>query len=106
MNIHRRLQNVYKEKTFDYSDVRRWVCRLNVEKVGTASVADKPRSDRPSYSVNPANTANADALTREDRLTTLDELAENFGVLTRFRAFRLSSVRPHERGLKRQTLCQ
>ena len=44
VNIHRRLQNVYKENTLNYSNVRRWVYRLTNEKLGTASVADKPRS--------------------------------------------------------------
>ena len=43
VNIHRRLQIVHKENTLDYSNVRRWVCRLNDEKVGVASVSDKPR---------------------------------------------------------------
>ena len=76
VNIHRGLQNVYKEITLDYSNVRRWVCRLNDEKVGTASVADKPRSGRPSSSVIPANNAKSDALIREDRRTTLDELED------------------------------
>ena len=48
--------------------------------MGTASVADKPRSGRPSSSVNPVNKAKANALIREERRTTLDELAENLGV--------------------------
>ena len=60
--------------------MRRWVCRLNDGKLATASVADKPRSGRPSSSVHPANKAKADALIREDRRTTIDELAENLGV--------------------------
>ena len=38
VNILRRLQNVYMENTLDCSNVRRWVSRLNDEKVGTASV--------------------------------------------------------------------
>uniref|UniRef100_A0A0L8FPW5 Mos1 transposase HTH domain-containing protein n=1 Tax=Octopus bimaculoides TaxID=37653 RepID=A0A0L8FPW5_OCTBM len=44
VNIHRRLQNVFE----DHSNVCRWVRRLKDEKVGTVSVADKPRSGRPS----------------------------------------------------------
>ena len=80
VNIHRRFQNACKENTLDYSNVRRWVCRLNDGKLGTASVVDKPRSGRPSSSVNPANRAKADALIREDRRTTVDEQAENLGV--------------------------
>ena len=80
VNIHTRLQNVYKENTLNYSNVRRWVCGLNDEKVGTASAADKIRSGRPSSSVIPANKAKAGALIREDRRTTLDELAEKVGV--------------------------
>ena len=54
VNIHRQLQNVCKENTLDYSNVHRWVCRLNDEKVGTVSVADKPHSGYSSSSVNPA----------------------------------------------------
>ena len=80
MNIHRRLRNEFEENTLDQSNVRRWVCRLNDDKVGTASTADKPLSGRPSSSVNPANKAKADALIREDRRTTLDELSKNLGV--------------------------
>ncbi|CAI9737661.1 Hypothetical predicted protein [Octopus vulgaris] len=57
-----------------------WVHRLKDENVGTVSVANKLRSGRPSSSVNPANKAKADALIREDRCITLDELAENFEV--------------------------
>ena len=51
MNIHKRLQNVCKENTLHYSNVCRWVCRLNDEKVGTASVSDKPHSGQPSSPV-------------------------------------------------------
>ena len=79
MNIHRRLHNMYKENTLDSSNVRRWVCRLNDERVGTASAADKSRSGRSSSSVNPASKAKADVLIREERRTTLDDLAENLG---------------------------
>ena len=71
---------MYKENTLDYSNVRRWVCRLNDEKMGTASVADVPRSDCPSSSVNPVNKANSDTLIIEDRRTALYELTENLGV--------------------------
>ncbi|XP_014774694.1 uncharacterized protein LOC106872283 [Octopus bimaculoides] len=77
VNIHRWLQNVFEDNTLDYSNVCRWVCHLKDEKVGTVSVADKPRSGQLPASVNPANKAKADALIREDRHTTLDELAEN-----------------------------
>ena len=80
VNIHRRLQNVFEDNTLDYSNVCRWVRRLNDEKVETVSVTDKPRSGRPSSSVNPASKAKADALIREDRRITLDELAENLAM--------------------------
>ena len=80
VNIHRHLQNVYRDNTLDYSNVCRWVRRLKDEQVGSASIADKPHTGRPSSSVNPANEAKADALIREDRRITLDELAENIEV--------------------------
>ncbi|CAI9716885.1 Hypothetical predicted protein [Octopus vulgaris] len=70
----------FGDNTLDYSNVCRWVRRLKDEKVETVSVADKPRSGRPSASVNPANKTKADALIREGRRLTLDELAENLEV--------------------------
>ncbi|XP_014791283.1 uncharacterized protein LOC106884420 [Octopus bimaculoides] len=80
VNIHRRLQNVFEDNTLDYSNVCRWVRRLKDENVGTVSVADKPRFGRPSASVNPANNAKPDALIREDRCISLNELEENLEV--------------------------
>ena len=70
VNIHRRLQNVYRDYTLDYSNVCRQVRRLKDEQVGDASIADKPHTGRPSSLVNPANEAKADALIREDRRLT------------------------------------
>ncbi|XP_014773414.1 uncharacterized protein LOC106871457 [Octopus bimaculoides] len=80
VNIHRRLQHVFEDNTLDYSNVCRFNRPLKDKKVGTVSVADKPHSGWPSPSENPANKAKADALIREDRRITLDELAENLEV--------------------------
>ena len=69
MNIH------------NHSNVRWWVCCLYDEKAGTKSIADKLRSGCSFSSVNPVNKAKADTPIKEDRRTTLDELAENLGVI-------------------------
>ena len=41
VNIHRRLQNVYRDNILDYSNVCMWVSCLKDEKVGSTSIADK-----------------------------------------------------------------
>ena len=69
----------------DYSNVKRWVQRFKKstedhEEVGKVSIADKPRSDCPSTSVNPDNKTYADELIRTDRHTTVEELASKLDV--------------------------
>ena len=85
LKIDNRLKNVYKNNTIDYSNVKRWVQRFkksteNHEEVGKASIADKPRSGRPSTSVNPDNKACADELIRTDRLIAIEELTSKLDV--------------------------
>ena len=85
VNIHKRLQRVYHDEALDYSNVRRWACRLaedsdESQQSGYASLKDKSRTGRPSSPVNLDNKANADKLIREDRRITLDELASELGV--------------------------
>ena len=80
LKIHNQMKNVYKDNTIDYSNVTRWVQRFKKstedhEEVGKASIADKPRSGRPSTSVNPDNKTYADELIRTDRRITVEELA-------------------------------
>ena len=63
LNIHRRLEKIYKTNVVDYSTVKRWSSRLSgSEQTGQASVADLPRSGRPSTAINATNMAEADAL--------------------------------------------
>ena len=87
VNIHKRLETVYKDKTLDYSNVWRWPhCLMTnsenseFQELGNASLRDKPRAGHPSTSVNPANKTKADTLTRADGRITIDELASVLGV--------------------------
>ena len=48
--------------------------------MGKVSIADKPRSGRPSTSVNPDNKTYADELIRTDRRITVEELASKLDV--------------------------
>ena len=85
LRIHNRLKNVYKDNTIDYSNVKRWVQRFKKstedhEEVGKVSIADKPRSGRPSTSVNPDNKTYADESIRTDRRSTVEELASKLDV--------------------------
>ena len=86
LRIHKRLKNVYKDNTIDYSNVKRWVQRFKKstedhEEVGKVSIADKSRSGRPSTSVNPDNKNYADELIRTDRRITVEELASKLDVI-------------------------
>ena len=85
VNIHKRLQSVWYDGALDYSNVRRWACRLakdsdESQQFGYASLKDKFRTGRPSTSVNLDNKANANKLISEGRCITLDELASELGV--------------------------
>ena len=69
----------------DYSNVKRWVQRFKKstedhEEVGKVSIANKPRSGRPSTSVNPDNKTYAIELIRTDRCITVKELASKLDV--------------------------
>ena len=48
--------------------------------MGKVSIADKPRSGRPSTSVNPDNKTYADELIRTDRRITVEKLATKLDV--------------------------
>ena len=87
VNIHKRLQTVYKDKTLDYSNVWRWTHRLittsensESQELGNASLRNKPRAGRQSTSVNPANKTKAGTVIRADRRITIDEFASVLGV--------------------------
>ena len=85
LKIHNQLKNVYKDNNIDYSNVKRWVQRFkkstaNHEEMDKASIAEKPRSGRPSTSVNPDNKTYADELIRTDRRITVEELASKLAV--------------------------
>ena len=85
INIHKRLQTVYKSETLDYSNVSRWVQRLiknfeNSKKLRNAIVRDMPCSGRLPNSVNQAYETKADTLVGTDRYITRNELAAELRV--------------------------
>ena len=81
-NINRRIKQVYGDGTIDYSTVTRWVKRINdgQEKPAESDLCDRPRSGRSSSAHGSANVDQADALIKENRRITINELAESLGV--------------------------
>jgi transposase len=63
-DIHRRLQNVYRDDTIDRSNVHRWMKKF---KEGETSIDEKPRSGRPSTTTTDANRQRVDELIRAKR---------------------------------------
>jgi hypothetical protein len=57
-DIHRRLQNIYGDDTFDRSNVHRW---MNFKEEKT-SIEDKPRSGKPSTTITGMNRQRVDEL--------------------------------------------
>ena len=63
VNIHKRLQSVYRDKALDYNNVRKWACHLAKisdvsQQSGYASLKDKSRTGRPSMSTRVLQTSN------------------------------------------------
>ena len=81
-NISRWLKQVYGDGTTDYSIVTRWVKRINdgQEKPAESDLCYRPRSGRPSSAHSSANIDQADALIKENRRITINELPESLGV--------------------------
>ena len=81
-NIKRRLKQVYGDGAIDYSAVTRWVKRINdgQEEPAESDLCHKPRSGRPSSAHSSANIDQADALIKENRRITINELPELLGV--------------------------
>ena len=80
-NTSTRLKQVYGDGAIDYSTVTRWVKRINdgQEEPAESGLCDRPRIGKPS-SHNSANIDQADALIKENRRITINELAESLGV--------------------------
>ena len=81
-NISRSLKQVCGDGVIDYSTVTRWVKRINdgQEEPAESDLCDRPRSGRPSSVHSSASIDQADALIKENRRITIDELAESLGV--------------------------
>ena len=73
---------MYGDGAIDYSTVTRWVKRINGGQKETAEsdLCYKPRSGMPSSAHSSANIDQADALMKENRRLTINELAESLGV--------------------------
>ena len=70
---------MYGDNAIDYSTVTRWVKQINdgQEKPVESDLCDRPRSGRPSSAQCSANIDQADALIKEYRRITINELAES-----------------------------
>ena len=81
-NISRRLKQMYGDGAIDYSIVTRWMKQINdgQEKPVESDLCNKPRSGRPSSAHSSADIDQADALIKENRCITINELAESLGV--------------------------
>ena len=66
----------------DYSTVTRRVKRINdgLKKPAESDLCDRPRSGRPSFAHSSANIDQADALVKENRRITINDIAKSLGV--------------------------
>ena len=66
----------------DYSTVTKWVKQINDghEEPAESDLCDRPRSGRPFSAYSFANIDQADALIKENRRITINELSESLGV--------------------------
>ena len=81
-NISRRLKQVYIDSVIDYSTVTRWVKQINdgQKEPAESDLYDRSISGKPSFAHSSASIDRADALIKENRRITIDELAESLGV--------------------------
>ena len=77
VDIHQRLQRAYGDACMGASSVRRWVKHF---KDGNTSIKDEPRSGRPRTASTDRNKERVDALIREDRRITVNEIATKLAV--------------------------
>ena len=73
---------MYGDRAIDYSIVTRWVKRINdrQEEPAESDLCDRPRSGRSPSAHSSADIDQADALIKENRRITINELAESVGV--------------------------
>ena len=81
-NISRRQKQVYGDSAIDYNTVTRWVKQINdgQKEPAESNLCDRPGSGRSSSAHSSANIGQADALIKENRYITINELAESLGV--------------------------
>ena len=74
---------VYGDDAIDYTAVTRWVKRINdgQEEPAESDLCNRPRSGRPSSAHSSANIDQADALIKENRRITINELAKSLGIV-------------------------
>ena len=82
LNISRRLKKVYGDDAIDYSTMTRGVKQINdgQEEPAESNLCNSSRSGRPSSAHSSANIDPVDALIKENRRITINELAESLGV--------------------------
>lgn len=78
--IVQRLGAVFGDAAESKSTVYRWIERFQG---GRASLADDPRSGRPSTSVNDTNVAAVEKMLQRDRRLTIREISDEIGIGTR-----------------------
>ena len=73
---------MYCDCAIDYSTVTRWVKRINdgQEEPAESDLCYRLRSGRPSSAHSSVNFYQVDALIKENRCITINELAESLGV--------------------------
>ena len=73
---------MYGDYAIDYSTVTRWVKRINdrQEEPAESDLCDRKRSGRPFSAHSSANIDQADALIKENKCITINELADSLGV--------------------------
>ena len=73
---------MYGDGAMDYSTVMRWVKQSNDghEEPAESNLCDRPKNVRPSSAHSSANIDQADALIKENRCITINELAESLEV--------------------------
>ena len=80
VNIHKRLCAVYGSCAVDRSTVSRWAQRIKASENGHTELQDLPRSGRSATATSPPTLNRADAIIREDRRITSQQLALQLSV--------------------------
>jgi hypothetical protein len=78
--IHRRLQAVYGENTFNRTTVNRWDIKFLECEPGRANIVDQPRSGRPVSVTDDKHQKQVDELIKHDHRSTQKQIAGRIGM--------------------------